>query len=102
MILKPGQSLASAVDATAIIVVRAPDQEITITCGGVAMTEGRQGSGDGSAIDPAHRGGSILGKRYVADDLGLELLCTKPGDGQLAADGVTLVIKAAKPLPASD
>jgi hypothetical protein len=29
-------------------------------------------------------------------------LCTKPGEGSLAAGGRTLAVKGAKPLPSSD
>ncbi len=47
-------------------------------------------------------GGTLLGKRYVDEQTGLEVLCTKPGTGSLAADGRPLTIKAPKPLPASD
>jgi hypothetical protein len=46
--------------------------------------------------------GVVLGKRYVDEQSGLEVLCTKAGAGPLAADGRPLVIKAAKVLPASD
>lgn len=35
-----GQMLASTVDTTAVIVVRCPDGELDITCGGAAMIEG--------------------------------------------------------------
>lgn len=34
-----GQMLASTVDTTAVIVVRCPDSELDITCGGAAMIE---------------------------------------------------------------
>ncbi|MFD3309511.1 hypothetical protein [Streptomyces sp. NPDC058694] len=98
-----GQMLASTVDATAVIVVRCPDGELEITCGGAAMIEG---NGPGSAATgPAHSelmGGSLLGKRYADEDLGLELLCTKPGQGTLAVNGVPMSMKSPKPLPASD
>ena len=50
----------------------------------------------------ARPGGSLLGKRYVNAAGNLELLCVKPGDGSLAADGESLVLKEAKPLPSSD
>ncbi|WP_314221044.1 hypothetical protein [Streptomyces zaehneri] len=100
-----GQMLASTVDPTAVIVVRCPDEELEITCGGAAMVEGT-GTGPASAAtgtaDPELLGGSLLGKRYAAEDLGLELLCTKPGPGTLAVNGVPLPVKSAKPLPASD
>ena len=44
----------------------------------------------------------LIGKRYVEESSGLEVLCTKSGQGQLALDGVALVLKTAKPLPSSD
>ncbi|MFD5810282.1 hypothetical protein [Rhodococcus aetherivorans] len=102
MILKVGQSLASTVDSTTLIVVRAPKGDVSLTCGGVEMTVGKKGAGDGASIDSAHRGGAALGKRYVDDEAGLEVLCTKPGEGQLAIDGRVLPVKDAKPLPSSD
>jgi hypothetical protein len=46
--------------------------------------------------------GPLLGKRYADDELGLELLCTRPGEGGLTVDGGTVPLKGAKPLPASD
>src|SRR6478752_6328255 len=80
VILKVGQTLASAIDTTAVIVVRAPKNEVALTCGGVDMVAGKSGLGDGSGIDDAHRGGALLGKRYVDEDAALEVLCTKAGD----------------------
>ncbi|QJT05269.1 hypothetical protein G9272_37315 [Streptomyces asoensis] len=98
-----GQMLASTVDPTAVIVVRCPDEELEITCGGAAMVEGTgPGSAATATADPELMGGSLLGKRYAAEDLGVELLCTKPGPGTLAVNGVALPVKSAKPLPASD
>ncbi len=102
MILKTGQSLASSVDATTIVVVRAPASDILLTCGGADMIPGREPGGDGSSVDPAHTGGALLGKRYVDEGLGLEVLCTKSGVGRLEVNGTVLPIKSAKPLPASD
>ncbi|MFD4605509.1 hypothetical protein ACFWPQ_46805 [Streptomyces sp. NPDC058464] len=100
-----GQMLTSTVDTTAVIVVRCPDEELEIDCGGAAMVEGN-GNGAGAAAtgtaDPGLTGGSLLGKRYADDELGVELLCTKPGPGVLTVNGVPLPMKAAKPLPASD
>jgi hypothetical protein len=45
---------------------------------------------------------TVLGKRYVDTDTGLEVLCTKAGPGVLSADGRQLTIKAPNALPASD
>jgi len=54
------------------------------------------------ALDTAAAQGTLLGKRYTNESGELELLCVKPGSGSLAADGVALVVKGAKPLPSSD
>ena len=43
-----------------------------------------------------------MGKRYTDEDSTLEVLCSKPGPGALAADGREMPIKGAKPLPSSD
>jgi len=98
---RAGQQLVSAVDTTAVIVIKAPAEECTVTCGGVAMAVA------GAAVtaaepDPALLGGTQLGKRYVDDADTIQLLCTKAGDGTLALDGRPLAVQAAKPLPASD
>ncbi|GAA3137494.1 hypothetical protein GCM10020255_013000 [Rhodococcus baikonurensis] len=81
MILKVGQSLASAVDGTTLVVLRPAEGDVTLTCGGVQMSEGKTTSGDGTSIDAAHIGGALIGKRYVDEASGLEVLCTKPGQG---------------------
>lgn len=102
MILTTGQALASTVDPTAVLVIRAPQDEVTLTCGGADMAVGKLGAGDGSTVTEPDRGETVLGKRYVDDHTALEVLCTKPGVGLLAVDGRALTIKAAKPLPSSD
>jgi hypothetical protein len=43
-----------------------------------------------------------MGKRYIQDDIGLEILCTKPGKGSLSIGDTDLLTKDAKPLPSSD
>ncbi|MET9388261.1 hypothetical protein ABZY09_46690 [Streptomyces sp. NPDC002928] len=96
-----GQTLVSTVDTTTVIVVRWPDKELEVTCGGALMVDARD-PGAGGTADPAQMGGSQLGKRYADDEQGVELLCTKPGPGTLAVNGTPLPLKAAKPLPASD
>ncbi|MFC8435297.1 hypothetical protein [Streptomyces sp. NPDC057253] len=102
--MKPrvGQTLASTVDETAVIVVRAPDREVKITCGGAEMSDAREKPARSGVPDPGQTDGTLLGKRYADDELGIELLCTKPGQGTLAVDGSPLAVKAAKALPASD
>lgn len=101
MELKPGTRLRSDVCATEVIVVKAPTAPVELDCGGtpmVAVTEGAAGG----AIDPVWASGTLLGKRYVLPDVGLELLCTKAGDGSLSVGGAGLQEKQAKPLPSSD
>lgn len=107
--MKPrvGQTLVSTVDTTTVIVVRWPDRELEVTCGGAPMVDARDpGAGAdadaGGTADPAQMGGSQLGKRYADDEHGVELLCAKPGPGTLAVEGTPLPLKSAKPLPASD
>lgn len=101
MKLSPGQQVASAVDGTKMIVVRAPDDDVVLTCGGAAMVDPAE-AGTGGAADPARQDATLLGKRYTHEGLGLELLCTKPGQGTVAVNGEPLKIKESKPLPASD
>jgi hypothetical protein len=101
--LKVGQSLASTTDATVVVVVRVPAGDIRLTCGGADMLELKQASGSPRTKPAAgHDAGTLLGKRYETSDGSLELLCTKPGAGSLAANGQLLNVKVAKALPASD
>lgn len=101
MNLKVGQTLASVVDSTTAIVITAPKTESTLTCGGVEMIVGKS-TGANVDIASEHLGATKLGKRYVDDTTGLEILCTKPGKGALAFGGRVLPEKEAKPLPSSD
>ena len=98
---RAGQQLVSAVDSTAVIVIRAPEAEGTLTCGGVAMADPGQPV-PAAEPDPALMGGTQIGKRYVDEADTIQVLCTKAGNGTLALDGRPLVLQAAKPLPASD
>jgi hypothetical protein len=103
--MKPrlGQVLASTVDSTAVIVVRVPDGEISLTCAGVEMWDPRGGGASPAGeADPEQLGGSQVGKRYADERIGLELLCTKPGKGTIAVNGVPLALLGPKLLPASD
>jgi hypothetical protein len=43
-----------------------------------------------------------LGKRYLCDTCGTEVLCNKPGTGALACCDKDMKLKEAKPLPSSD
>jgi hypothetical protein len=101
--LKPGMRLRSQVDATEVIVVRSPADDTEVACGGQPMIDiaAEPEPGLAPAGDPAE--GALLGKRYTVNgDAAIELLVTKPGKYGLSIDGTPLVIKEAKPLPASD
>jgi hypothetical protein len=93
--------LASVVDNTAVVVVRAPRDDVDINCGGHAMVDAQSRPALIDA-DPDQMAGSLLGKRYVDEQATIELLCTKEGQGTLVVDGQALTMKAAKPLPSSD
>jgi hypothetical protein len=99
--LAVGTRLRSAVCATEVMVVAAPDREVELTCGGAAMI-GMDDEPSAGPVSPDAAEGTALGKRYVNDAGDLEILCTKPGDGSLGAEGVLLVQKDAKALPSSD
>jgi hypothetical protein len=99
--MKAGIRLGCAECTTEVIVVRAPEGDVTLTCGDVPFVEVdavRKGTGHGDANGE----GTLLGKRYADDEVGLELLCTKAGTGALACEGRPMSIKRAKPLPSSD
>jgi len=98
-IYKPGTKLSSTVCKTQIMVLRAPAEELDISCGGVPMQIG----------DPAELGemsgenaGTLVGKRYTDEAETMEFLCTRGGEGSLAIAGYSIDIKAAKKLPSSD
>jgi len=99
--IRPGSRLRSAVCATEVMVVAAPDADVDLRCGGAPMLDIAERSG-GGAPAPDAAGGTLLGKRYVNPGGDLEVLCTKPGQGSLSAGGEALAIKGAKPLPSSD
>ncbi len=104
MELTPGKKLASTVCATEVIIVRPPSEPVEIECGGapMVMADEAPADADRGPVGGAHDGGTLLGKRYVHEDSGLELLCSTPGAGSLSVAGVDLPLKEAKPLPSSD
>lgn len=102
MKLRTGQKLHGAVCGAQVVVVRAPEAGVDLRCGGVPMLDDDQ-TPDGTAnLDRSLGDGPLLGKRYADEDAGLELLCTRAGEGALTVDGRALPVKGAKPLPSSD
>jgi hypothetical protein len=102
MQLKNGARLRSQVDATEVIVVRGVDGDVELSCGGHPMVDLQATPVAGLAAADGHDGGTLLGKRYTNEAGDVELLVTKAGSGSLALQGEGLVLKEAKPLPASD
>jgi hypothetical protein len=101
MQVKAGTKLASTVCDTQVVVVRAPAGDVELGCGGAPLVSADQAGATGEP-DPALADGSLIGKRYADEEIGVELLCTKAGAGSLTCNGEVLAIKGAKPLPASD
>ncbi len=102
MKLRAGLKLHSAVCDAQVVVVKAPDGDVELGCGGAPLLEDGQQAEGTPSLDASLGEGPQLGKRYADDDLGLELLCTRAGAGALTVDGRPLPMKGAKPLPSSD
>jgi hypothetical protein len=102
MDLKPGTRLRSVVDTTEVIVVRAPEDVVDLRCGGHGMIGMTDSVLADLAILDGFDQGCQIGKRYVHELSGLELLCTKGGPGAVSVGDELLPVKGAKPLPSSD
>ena len=101
MQLKPGTRLQSTTCDTQVVVVKAPADDVDLRCGGQPMAAvddpvERTAPADGRAE------GTLLGKRYAHDEAGLELLCSKAGEGSLTVGDEPIPLKEAKALPSSD
>jgi hypothetical protein len=99
---KAGSRWKSTVCGTEVVVVRPPTAPVTLACGGADLVPLGDDAPSGGTLDPALAEGTKLGKRYSDEAVGIEVLCTKPGDGTLTVDGRPLGLQGAKPLPASD
>ena len=101
MEMKTGARLRSQTDSTEVVVVKAPVGDVDLRCGGHPMVPNSE-TGGGQAIEPGFDRGTLVGKRYADDEVGIELLCTKAGAGALSLGVDPLPVKGAKPLPSSD
>jgi hypothetical protein len=99
--LKSGTRLQSQVCDTQVIVVKASDELDDLCCGGAPMVPLDAEIDSVATLDPQFATNSVMGKRYV-DATGAEVLVTKAGVGTLTVASTPLVLKDAKPLPASD
>ena len=102
MELKPGSRWKSAVCTTEVVVVRPPKSPVSLECGGQPMIGQAETRAEGTAPAEGQATGTQMGKRFAHEDSGLEVLCTKAGDGSLSVDGAAIDAKDAKKLPASD
>jgi hypothetical protein len=96
--LTTGTRLRSQNSKVEVIVIRGTNDPSPLTCAGVAMSEEPATTVDAAAAGPA----ILIGKRYVDEAAGVELLCVKAGTGPLEFGGRELALKSAKPLPSSD
>lgn len=101
MELKAGTRLKSVADTTEVVVVRAPSDAVDLRCGGHPMAP-LDDDAPAAAIDTGFSDGTQVGKRYADESSGLELLCTKAGEGSLSLGADPIPVKGAKPLPSSD
>ncbi|ALH80380.1 hypothetical protein [Sphingopyxis macrogoltabida] len=102
MDLKPGSRWKSAVCDAQLVVVRPPKAAGELQCGGAAVLPIDDAVAPTGDISPDFSEGVAIGKRYVDEDSGLEVLGAKAGQGSLAFNGTPMTVKGAKPLPASD
>jgi hypothetical protein len=102
MDIKPGSRWKSAVCDAQMVVVRPPKAVGELQCGGLPVVPQADVGTPSGDIHPDHAAGVLIGKRYVDEETGIEVLGAKAGKGSLAFDGRPLNLKEAKPLPASD
>lgn len=100
--LSPGSRWMSTVCSTEVVVLKAPATELSLDCGGAVMVAVGVPRDPGRAPAADRSGGTLLGKRYADEAAGLEVLCTKGGQGSLSINNRTLVLRATTPLPSSD
>jgi len=102
MDLKPGSRWKSAVCDGEFVVVRPPKAPVSLECGGHQVIAHADAKAGDLVLSDAHGGGSAAGKRYADPESGLEVLCSKAGQGSLSIDGRPIGATESKKLPASD
>lgn len=99
--VKSGSRLRSQVCDTQVIVVKSSEALGNLCCGGPPMVALGDDLDCAAVLEPTFADGNVMGKRYIDAD-GAEVLVTKSGIGTLTVGDTPLVLKEAKPLPASD
>lgn len=97
--MRTGSRWKSSTCGTEVIVIRAKADD-DLWCGGAPMR--LDAGGPRHQLDPSLADGTQIGKRYVDEQTGVEVLCTKAGLGTLTIGGRVMPMKDAKPLPSSD
>lgn len=101
--MKPGMRLSSAVCSTEVILIRLGSGPNVVECGGVPMRAPDDPAAESSGVPASgFDGGTVLGRRYVHESSGLQLLCVKQGAGTLSIDRQPLTVLESKKLPSSD
>jgi len=101
MELKAGARLRSSVCGAEFVVVRGI-KDADVRCGGQTLHPASAEQADKLEIDQLLAEGILIGKRYIDEESGFELLASKAGLGSLTVDGRKMNLKEAKALPASD
>lgn len=101
--MKPGSRWKSVVCTAEAVVVRPPKSEGVPQCGGLDMVPLDQADApQGGAIVDGFDGACQVGKRYRGEAAGIEMLCTKAGNGAIGFAGEAPAVIEAKKLPSSD
>lgn len=100
-VFKSGARLRSQVDATEVIVVKAPPVDLDLRIGGHPAIDLSAEPAAGLVAAEGQES-ALVGKRYTRAEGDLEVLVTKAGGAGLVVDGAALATKESKPLPSSD
>ena len=93
----PGVRLRSAVCSCEIVVVSAPGNSVDLRCGGHPLVALDTKVGKLQNIQADFDGGSLRGKRYSNEAIGIEVLCTTAGKGSISVGTTVLTIPPHRP-----
>jgi hypothetical protein len=100
--MRTGAKMRSAVCSTEVMVIRAGNGDSVLRCGGAPMLAPDESAAAVGVPEVGFDAGSVMGKRYVDTESGVEVLCVKPGAGSISADDRPLTLLVPKALPSSD
>ena len=99
--IKPGSRWKSRVCTAEAVLIRPPKTEGLPQCGGIDMVPVGEEAAPAD-MQPGLDQGCVVGRRYRSETTGVEMLCTKAGEGSLGFAGAALDAVEAKKLPSSD